>query len=67
LTQQCSLPVAAPRRNKGFRNGKSLPSAVPERTRNMKEPISQRVTDLSQLDPLRKSASKLSLDDLDNE
>jgi hypothetical protein len=67
LTQQCSLPVAAPRRNKGFRNGKSLPLAVPERTRNMKEPISQRVTDLSQLDPLKKSASKLSLDDLDNE
>ena len=67
LTQQCSLPVAAPRRNKALRNGKSLPPAVPEKTSNMKEPISQRVTDLSQLDPLRKSASKLSLDDLDND
>jgi hypothetical protein len=30
-----------------LRNGKSLPPAVPEKTSNMKEPISQRVTDLA--------------------
>ncbi|XP_052089119.1 inositol polyphosphate 5-phosphatase OCRL-like [Mytilus californianus] len=67
LTKPHSLPVAPPRRMRAviIRNGQSLPPPVPERPRNMKEPMSQRITDLSELDPLRKTASKQSLDELD--
>ncbi|XP_076077644.1 inositol polyphosphate 5-phosphatase OCRL-like isoform X1 [Mytilus galloprovincialis] len=67
LTKPPSLPVAPPRRMRAvhIRNGQSLPPPVPDRPRNMKEPISQRITDLSELDPLRKAASKQSLDELD--
>lgn len=67
LTKPSLLPTAPPRRQKNVRNGRSLPPPVPDRPSIMKEHLSQRVTDLSQLDPLRKSASKQSLDELDNE
>ena len=59
--------MAPPRKVKNVRNGQSLPPPVPDRPKALREAMAHRITDLSQLDPLRKSESKQSLDGLDNE
>lgn len=44
-----------------------MPTAVPDRALGVKDNMATRVSDLNELDPLRKTASKQSLDELDNE